>query len=79
MRDLSGLYEHKKTWVSAGEYYLAKVVWSKEIDTTEHIYEIGAAFIEKSGCHEDELAALTELMNITALQKLPNVNRHRDA
>ena len=69
MRDLSGLYEHKKTWVSAGEYYLAKVVWAKEIDTG--IFEIGASFVEKSGCREEELATLTELMNITALEKLP--------
>jgi hypothetical protein len=71
MREIDSLYSHKKSWLKAGDYYLTKVVWVKEIDPAASIYEIGAAFIEKDECREEELATFTELMNVRTLQDLP--------
>src|SRR3989338_3368681 len=41
MRDINSLYGHKKSWLKAGDYYLTKVVWAKEVDVSEPVYEIG--------------------------------------
>lgn len=71
MREIDSLYGHKKSWLKAGDYYLTKVVWVRELDPTNSVYEIGAAFIEKDDCREAELATFTELMNVKTLQELP--------
>lgn len=77
MHEINSLYRDRARWVKAGDYYLTKVVWAKEIKETEGLFEIGAAFIEKEGCRAEDLATFTELMNVSMLEKLPqrlNVN-----
>jgi hypothetical protein len=71
MREIHDVYQDKKRWLKAGDYYLTKVVWVKEIDKEAGIFEIGASFLEKECCREEDLATFTELMNINILEKLP--------
>lgn len=71
MHEINSLSEQRSRWVRAGDYYLMRVVWIKEIDVQAGVCEIGASFIEKEYCREEELATFTELMNINVLEKLP--------
>lgn len=71
MRDVDSLYAHKKAWIKSGDYYLTRVVWAKELDDTDSLFEIGAAFIEKDVAREEDLATFTELLNVNALERLP--------
>lgn len=77
MHEINSLYRERAHWVRAGDYYLTKVVWAKEIGDTDGFYEVGAAFVEKEGCRVEDIATFTELMNVSMLEKLPqrlNVN-----
>lgn len=57
-------------WVRAGDHYLARVVWVKRIDG-KSLYEVGATFADKSTCRADAIQKLTELLNVSMLQRLP--------
>lgn len=57
-------------WIRSGDQYLAKVIWSKQQgDATS--FEIGACFLEKSTGDVDEIQTLTELINLSTLENLP--------
>lgn len=71
MKEIRSLYEKKQSWVKAGDYYLAKVVWVTEIRKDQSVFEIGAAFVKKDNCRTGEIETLTDLMNISMMDNLP--------
>lgn len=71
MKEIRSLYEKKQSWVKAGDYYLAKVIWISKIRKDENVFEIGAAFVKKDNCRSDEIETLTDLMNISMMDNLP--------
>lgn len=55
--------------LKSGDYYLARVVWCKNL---RGLYrEIGANFLEKKNCESQDIDTLTELVNISMLDLLP--------
>ena len=70
MKEIRSLYERKQSWVKAGDYYLAKVVWIQDVNKGEGVFEVGAAFVKKDTCRTEEIETLTELMNISMMDHL---------
>ena len=70
MKEIRSLYERKQSWVKAGDYYLAKVVWIQDVNKGESVFEVGAAFVKKDTCRTEEIETLTELMNISMMDHL---------
>jgi hypothetical protein len=70
-------------WVHAGDHYLTRVVWVKRLATpgnqaTTPLFEVGAAFVEQSTCRIDEIHHLTELLNVSMLERLPDPSLKND-
>lgn len=55
--------------LKSGDYYLARVVWCQKVRGPFH--KIGAAFLERQNCQEQEIETFTELVNISMLDLLP--------
>lgn len=67
---LNEIKENGSHWIRSGDQYLAKVIWSKkQNDATS--FEVGACFLEKSTGDVDEIQTLTELINLSTLENLP--------
>ena len=67
---LTAIQQNGSHWVRSGDQYLAKVIWSKKQNQTPS-FEIGACFLEKSTGDVDEIQTLTELINLSTLENLP--------
>lgn len=68
---LNEINKNHQSFLKSGDYFLAKVVWSKLLE--DQSYEIGAAFLEKNSCKAREIDTFTELVNISMLDLLPEM------
>lgn len=67
---LAEIKQKSTHWIRSGEQYLAKVIWSKKQGDAAS-FEVGACFLEKSTGDVDEIQTLTELINLSTLENLP--------
>ena len=67
---LAEIKQSGANWIRSGDQYLAKVIWSKAQEQSQ-AFEVGACFLEKSGGDVSEIQTLTELINLSTLESLP--------
>ena len=67
---LADIKQNPAQLVRSGHQYLAKVVWSKP-QSDGQSFEIGACFMEKSAGDVSKIQTLTELINLSTLENLP--------
>lgn len=57
--------------VRSGDHYLCRVVWNQKQDNKT---QVGACFLERKLCNSDELETFVELVNLSTLDSLPDLN-----
>ncbi|OVE81842.1 hypothetical protein BVY03_02570 [bacterium K02(2017)] len=72
-QNLESIHNSNQNFLRSGDYLLAKVVWNKT--NPDKTFKIGAAFLEKEKAKSNEIETFTELVNISMLDLLPDIEK----